>query len=124
MGITPWQLRNQLYSSPVHHACQFRFALTQTLNPAQNTFLLKLYQAIEKLLQLPPSTSLVKIKDYSDITETKLTQIKLNFTHRALTPSVIEHNPVLIIDLPDVVFCEKSPAIKSTLWNLLKTNLK
>ncbi len=119
MGITQWHLRDAIFTSPHHEQCQFYLSLTQTLNPSQKTFVVKLYQAIEKLLNLSPCEQLVQTTPNKNL----LPKVKLIFKHDILTPTVREKSPTLIIDLPDIHQCEKTPAIKSVLWKILKEHI-
>ncbi len=122
MGITQWRLRDAMYTSPLHHQCCFMVSLIQPLTSGQKTFLVKLYQAIEKLLKLDISENLIQ-SNIKNIESLDTTKVKLIFKHKILLPEIREKSPALIIDLPDVRLCEKTPAIKSTLWKILKENI-
>lgn len=122
MGIIQWRLRDVIFTSSHHQYCQFHISLTQSLKPSQKTFLIKLYQAIEKLLKLNVSAKLIQT-NLNKIASLDSTKVKLIFKHNILSPEVREKSPVLIIDLPNISQCEKTPAIKSALWKLLKENI-
>lgn len=122
MGITQWHRRDAIFTSPHHTHCLFYVTLTHSLNKAQKTFTVKLYQAIEKLLTLAPSDILIQ-PDPKQSLSLDPTKIKLIFKHDILAPTVREKTPTLIIDLPNISLCEKTPIIKSTLWKLLKDNI-
>lgn len=123
MGITKWHLRDAIYASTQHNVCHFYVSLLQPLTATQKTFLVKLYQAIEKLLKLNTiSTELIKThhNQHQNISPVK---IILKFTNNDLTPEIEKQDNILIIKLPTVVQCEKNAAIKSMLWKLLKDNI-
>jgi DNA polymerase III psi subunit len=120
MGITQWQLREVILTSPNHSECVFNLNLTQSLSASEQTFLVKLYQAIEKLLGLSPSEYLTQTQSIQPL----LPKVKLIFNANLIAPAIREQTPNLIIDLPGVYQCESNPAIKSALWKLLKDKIK
>lgn len=122
MGITQWHLRDAIYASAQHNQCYFYMSLVQPLNTTEKTFLIKLYQAIEKLLKLPTSTQLIKTYKQNNV-NTSSARVILKFTTGCLTPEIQKEDDKLIIKLPTVSQCETQPAIKSALWKLLKENI-
>ncbi len=123
MGITQWHLREVIFTSTDHTACVFYLCLTQSLTPSQKTFLIKLYQAIEKKLTLPPSNTLIKKQAPTLLAPLACVKVQLYFNQKTSVPLIIHTSPILIIHLPDMPLCEKTPKIKHALWNLLKNHL-
>lgn len=132
MGISPWRLREVMFTSPIHTLCQFQAILMQPLNLAQKTFLINLYHAIEKLLKLTPSEHLIqksihakqppKLQNSQNPDESYL-KIKLIFDPQIKTPTVRASSTPVIIDLPNINTCQNNPAIKAALWKMLKSHI-
>lgn len=123
MGITEWRVRNVFYTSPHHELCHLQTTLTQSLDSAQKTFLLNLYQAIEKLLKLTPSDALIQKQSHGTVSSDDKLKVKLIFDERISTPTIQSQNPALILILPTIAYCQKSPEAKAVIWKILKNSL-
>lgn len=124
MGIKKWHLRDAIYTSTQHNnTCHFYVSLLQPLTATQKTFLVKLYQAIEKLLKLNTvSKELAKIHPSSQ-QNAQPVKVIVKFINNYLIPEIEKQDKTFVIKLPTVPQCEQNAAIKSTLWKLLKDNV-
>lgn len=123
MGITKWHLRDVIYTSAQHNACYFYASLVQPLTATQKTFLVKLYQAIEKLLKLNTISKTLTQMHQSQQHDNQSVKVVLKFINNCLAPNIKQQDHMLVIELPSVGACEKNAAVKSMLWKLLKDNI-